>query len=92
MLNDPRPALAEQSSFIGYLVGLAGLASAVRVLAADGHSRTDNPREPDDFAYLLLGVASLGDAINRLAESGGAERCEAPDAAPPPSTNRRWLR
>src|ERR1700743_3447497 len=70
MLNHPRPALAEQSSFIGYLVGLAGLASAVRVLAGDGHSRTDNPREPDDFAYLLLGVASLGDAINRLAESG----------------------
>ena len=92
MLNDPRPALAEQSSFIGYLVGLAGLASAVRVLAADGHSQTDPPREADDFGYLLLGVASLGDAINRLAESGRAEPCEAPDAAPPPSTNRRWLR
>jgi hypothetical protein len=92
MLNDPRPALAEQSSFIGYLVGLAGLAGAVRVLAADGHSQTDTPREADDFSYLLLGVASVGDAINRLAESGGAEPCAAPDAAPAASTNRRWLR
>jgi hypothetical protein len=92
MLNDPRLALAEQSSFIGYLLGLAGLASAVRVLAADGHPPAGAPREADDFSYLLLGVASVGDAINRLAESTRAEPCEAPDAAPPPSTNRRWLR
>ena len=92
MLNDPRPALAEQSSFIGYLLGLAGLASAVRVLAADGHSQADTPREADDFSYLLLGVASVGDAINRLAESARAEPGEAPDATPPPSTCRRWLR
>jgi hypothetical protein len=92
MLNDPRPALAEQSSFIGYLMGVASLASAVRVLAADGRSQTDNPREADDFGYLLLGVASVGDAINRLAESARAEPCEAPAAAPPSSTNRRWLR
>jgi hypothetical protein len=91
MLIDPRPALAEQSSFIGYLLGLAGLASAVRALAADGHSQADNPREADDFGYLLLGVASVGDAINRLAESARAEHSETPGATPPPSTNR-WLR
>ena len=92
MLNDPCPALAEQSSFIGYLLGLAGLASAVRVLAADGDYQTGTPRRADDFGYLLLGIASVGDVISRLAESARAEQCETPDAAPPPSTNRRWLR
>ena len=91
MLTDPRPALAEQSSFIGYLLGLAGLARTVRALAADSHSQADNPCEADDFGYLLLGVASLGDAINRLAESARAEQSETLDATPPPSTNR-WLR
>jgi hypothetical protein len=92
MLTDPRPALAEQSSFIGYLLGLAGLARAVRVLAADGHSQADTPREADDFGYLLLGIASVGGAIERLAESARAQPSETPDAAPPPSTNTRWLR
>jgi hypothetical protein len=92
MLNDPRPALAEQSSFIGYLLGLAGLASAVRVLAAGGHSRAGIPSDADDFGYVLLGIASVGGAINRLAESARGEQREPPDAAPPPSANRRWLR
>jgi hypothetical protein len=92
MLNDPRPALAEQSSFIGYLLGLAGLASAVRVLAADGRFQAGAPRQADDFRYLLVGVASVGDAINRLAESARAEQSETPDAAAPPVANRRWLR
>jgi hypothetical protein len=92
MLTDPRPALAEQSNFIGYLLGVVGMARTVHALAADSHPRADTPREVDDFCYLLLGVASVGDAINRLAESAQAEPCEAPDAAPPPSTNRRWLR
>jgi hypothetical protein len=91
MLTDPRPALAEQSSFIGYLLGVAGLARTVRALAADGRSQADNPREADDFGYLLLGVASLGDAISRLAESARAEQSGTFDATPPPSTNR-WLR
>jgi len=92
MLTDPRPALAEQSNFVGYLVGLAGLATAVRSLAADGHSQADTPRQADEFGYLLLGVASAGDAINRLAEAARAEPCETPEEAPPPSTTTRWLR
>jgi hypothetical protein len=92
MLNDPRPALAEQSSFIGYLLGLAGLARAVRALAADDHSRADTPREADDFGYLLLGVASVGDAIDRLAESAPAEPSDTPKEATPASTSTRWLR
>jgi hypothetical protein len=92
MLTDPRPALAEQSSFIGYLLGLAGLARAVRALAADGHSQAETPREPDDFGYLLLGVASVGDAIDRLAESARAELSDTPEETAPTSTNTRWLR
>ena len=92
MLTDPRPALAEQSNFIGYLLGLVGVARAVHALAADSHPRADPGHDADDFVHLMLGVASVGDAINRLAESAQAEPCEAPDAAPPPSTNRRWLR
>jgi hypothetical protein len=35
-LTDPREALADQSNFIGYLVGMAGLARVVHTLAADG--------------------------------------------------------
>jgi hypothetical protein len=92
MLTNPTPALAEQSCFIGYLLGLASLANAVHALAADGHPRADTPRQADDFSYLLLGVASVGDAINRLAESARGEPCEVPDAGSLPSTNNRWLR
>jgi hypothetical protein len=90
MLTDPRPALAEQSSFVSYLVGLAGLARAVRALAVDGHPRADAPREADESVYLLLGVASVGEAINRLAESAPAQSSAAAGAIP--STNTRWLR
>jgi hypothetical protein len=92
MLTDPRPALAEQSSFIGYLLGMAGLASAVRALAADGQSQPETPRQADDFGYLLLGVASVGDAIDRLAESTRAEPSDTPEDATPASMSTRWLR
>ena len=34
-LIDPREALAEQSNFIGYLLGEAGLGQVVRALADD---------------------------------------------------------
>ena len=66
-LTDPREALADQSNFIGYLVGLAGLARVVHTLAADGDRRSDPPGDSDDFVHLLLGLASLGEAIERLA-------------------------
>jgi len=92
MLTDPRPALAEQSSFIGYLLGLAGLATVVHALAAEGHSQAETQREADDFGYLLLGVASVGDAINRLAESAKAEPSDTPEEAMSASMNTRWLR
>ena len=92
MLTDPRPALAEQSNFVGYLVGLAHLARAVHALACDGQPRADPRREADDFTHLLLGVASMGDAINRLAESEPAQPSGTTDAPASPATNTRWLR
>ena len=38
MLTNPTPALAEQSSFIGYLLGLASLANAVHAFAEIGRA------------------------------------------------------
>ena len=92
MLTDPRPALAEQSSFIGYLLGLAGVARAVHTLAGDGHTRTHPAHEIDDFVHLLLGFASVGQAIEGLGESARAEPCDASEETPPASTSSRWLR
>jgi hypothetical protein len=92
MLTDPRPALAEQSSFIGYLVGLASVARVVHALAGDGHRRADPGHEADEFVHLLLGVASVGGAIERLAESARAEPSDTPEEATPASMSTRWLR
>jgi hypothetical protein len=92
MLTDPRPALAEQSSFIGYLVGLAGVAQVVHALAGDGHRRADPVHEADEFVHLLLGVASVGGGIERLAESARAEPSNTPEEATPASMSTRWLR
>jgi hypothetical protein len=92
MLTDPRKALAEQSNFIGYLVGLAGVARVVHALAADGNRRADPPREADGFVYVLLAFASLGRKIESLAESTQAQPSAAAATAPRPSTETRWLR
>lgn len=85
-LADPRAALAEQSSFIGYLVGLAGVGRAVRALAVE----TGDPprRDADDFVHVLLGLASLGAAIDRIAESV-PQQC---DSTPEPISSSKWLR
>jgi hypothetical protein len=91
-LTDPREALADQSNFIGYLVGLAGLARVVHTLAADGDRRSDLHRDPDDFVHVLLGLASLGDAIERLAKSTAANPNAEDDLLRPASTTVRWLR
>ena len=90
-LTDPREALADQSDFIGYLVGLAGLAQVVHTLAADGDRRVGGPRDADDFVHVLLGFASIGAAIERFANSAMAQQnptAEPPSAAP----TTRWLR
>ncbi len=90
-LTDPREALADQSDFIGYLVGLAGVACVVRGLAADGEGRAGHPRDPDDFVHALLGLASLGAAIERFAGSAVTQR-DPTGAAPPAGPTTRWLR
>ncbi len=88
-LTDPCEALAEQSSFVSYLVGLAGLAQVVCTLAADGELRTESSGEADDLVLMLLGLASLGEAIERLAEPAPPQHRAAAATAP---TNTRWLR
>ena len=90
-LTDPREALADQSSFISYLMGLAGLARMVHALAADGGPRADQSRDADDLVYVLLGLASLGDAIEGLGEPERAQR-HSEAAEPPSSSITRWLR
>jgi hypothetical protein len=87
-LIDPHDALAEQSNFIGYLMGLAGLAQVVHHLA-DGDRRAEPPSDADEFVHVLLGIASLGHGIERLAESVPAQ---SNSQAAIPSSNTRWLR
>lgn len=92
MLTGPREALAEQSSFVNGLVGLAGLAEVVRALAADKTGRVSPATEADDLIHLLLGVASLGEAVDRLVERARADQPQEPAANPPRRTVTRWLR
>ncbi|MGB9226449.1 hypothetical protein [Mycobacterium sp.] len=91
-LTDPRDALADQSNFIGYLLGLAGLARVVRTLAADGAPRSGPPPDSDDFVHVLLGLASLGEAIERLANSALGQPAPTDEARAPASSKMRWLR
>jgi hypothetical protein len=91
-LTDPRKALAEQSDFIGYLVGLAGLARVIHTLAADGDGRGGGPRDSDDFVYALLGLASIGAAIERFANSAMAQQNPTAETPAPAAPITRWLR
>jgi hypothetical protein len=90
-LTDPREALADESSFIDYLMGLAGLARVVHTLAADGEGRSEPRRGSDDFVHVLLGVASLGATIERLTNSATAQENLTAEALAPGSA-RQWLR
>jgi hypothetical protein len=95
-LTDPREALADRSEFIGYLVGIAGLAQLVHTLAADGEfseaGRAGGPRDSDDFVHVLLGVASIGAAIEVLANSALVQPNSPVEARPPAAPTTRWLR
>ncbi len=91
-LTDPREALADQSNFIAYLVGLAGLGRVVHTLADDGGRRSDAHCEPDDFVHVLLGLARLGEAIEGLANSALAQTNAPVEAPMPASMTMRWLR
>lgn len=86
-LIDPRDALAEQSTFIGYLTGLAGLGRIVHDLA-DHAPRTEVTGRTDDLVDLLLGLARLGAAVERLAPPPSGPT----GPAATPVIDRRWLR
>lgn len=88
-LTEPREALAEQSHFIDYLVGLAGVARMVHTLADDDR-RSETCGVADDFVHALLGLASLGAAIERIAKLTTAQGNPIEAAAVIPTT--RWLR
>ncbi len=91
-LIDPREALAEQSNFIGYLMGLASLGQVVRALVAYDDCQANKPCDVDDFVHLLLGIAGLGASVERLAETSQVESlCEA-DQSATDSVYTRWLR
>ena len=70
-LTDPVAALADECSFIGYLTGLAGLGRLVHTMAEPDPQTTG---AADDFVHLLLGIASLGSAIETLAVNAAPGR------------------
>ena len=90
-LTDPREALADQSNFIGYLVGVAGLGRVVKSLAADDNRRSGTSLDADDFVHMLLGIASLAAGIERLANFGAAQPNPTSEASAAPTT-QRWLK
>ncbi|WP_431239679.1 hypothetical protein ACQ86B_08745 [Mycolicibacterium aichiense] len=91
-LTDPREAFGDQSSFISYLVGLAGLGRLVDTLATDGEHRPGSVRQADDFVHALLGLASLGQSIERMVAPVSREAHPAPKGQPPVTPITRWLR
>lgn len=87
-LTDPRDALADQSSFIAYLMGLAALARVVHVLAADDSRSSEIGCKESNFVEILLGVASLGDAIQALVDTSDVQGA----TGLWPAASTRWLR
>ncbi|KRD16087.1 hypothetical protein ASE48_28450 [Mycobacterium sp. Root265] len=65
-LTDPTAALADDCSFIGYLVGLASIGRMVHTLAGAPEAVTAGAA--DDFVHLLLGLASMGAGIESLGQ------------------------
>ena len=74
-LADPHSSLADHSSFIDYLMGLAGLSRMVQALAAGGDGdRVVEGAGADDLVHVLLGIASIGSAVETLAEPPGTSQ------------------
>ncbi|ORB57250.1 hypothetical protein [Mycolicibacterium rhodesiae] len=87
-LTDPRQALADKSDFIGYLVGLAALAGLVHALASDTGPVAAPVEDCDDFGYALLGLASLGSAVERMANCSTQQLDTRPTGEPQAPTTR----
>ncbi|MBU9764826.1 hypothetical protein FR943_13370 [Mycobacterium sp. TNTM28] len=86
-LCDPRAALAEQSSFLGYLMGLVSVARTIRALG-DTAVEPRPARPADDFVHALLGLAALGTAIEGVVPTDP----EPPGTVSSPEIPARWLR
>jgi hypothetical protein len=87
VITDPHEALAEQNQVVMAFVGLAALGCAVRALSAG--PRHPTPRDADEFVHLLLAIAHLGEAVERLAPPTAPA---SDDAATPSATPRELLR
>lgn len=87
-LTDPRDALADESTFIGYLMGLAGVARLVLALA-EAPRRPENNGAADEFVDVLLGLASVGRMIEHLAAPAAAATST---SGPGTVLQGRWLR
>ena len=87
-LTDPETALADQNDVVTAMTGLAGLARLVRALA-EAPSPAAEP--PDDFVYLLLGVARLGAAVERTVAKATGLPPIVPASTSTPRAGR-WLR
>ena len=85
MLADPRAAHDERNSFVHCLLGLAGLARMVHLLADDEHRRAPASAEADDFVHLLLALGSLGDSVGLLARTGPCPRPSVDPSSPMPT-------
>jgi hypothetical protein len=91
-LTDPCDAFAEQSSFIGYLAGLASVSRMVHALAADHDRRSGPPRDADDLVSVLLGLASLGETVQRLINPIATQASPTDRAVTTAPSTTRWLR
>jgi hypothetical protein len=64
----------------------------VHTLAANGQRLSEPPRDPDDFVHVLLGLASLGEAVERLTNSATVQPNPTVEAQQPAAPTTRWLR
>ena len=92
MLTDPHPALAEQSNFIGYLVGLAGAARAVHALAADSDRRAERPRRSRRLRVPARASPAWETRSNDWPNPSAEPRYETAEGATARPTSTRWLR
>ena len=91
-LTDPRDALADQSNFIGYLMGLARLARVVHALAADGDRRVrPTPRRQTTSSTCCSALRAWE---RRSSDSPNPRRLNGIRDSEPAagSTTTRWLR
>ena len=91
-LTDPREALADQSSFIGYLIGLAGLGQRGACAGRRRPPSRLSPAMPTTSSTCCSALRASEQAVERLAESAPRSTALGSRGTGPRSTNTRWLR